>query len=202
MKPLIFCAALAPLAWLMLGLSGFGGLTLGPNPARELLHFTGKTSLNLLWIGLLASPLQYVTRDVRWIRPRRMLCLFAFAYALLHLLIYVVLELELDFSALGRELVKRPYIVVGMLALLGLVPLAATSTDRMMRKLGRRWQSLHRLVYVIAIFAVWHYGWQVKKDLTEPLLYTAALAVLLGFRVWRARMKRRAPQRANTQGGT
>lgn len=201
MKRLAFCAALVPLLWLIAAALGLAGLSLGPNPSRELLHFTGKTALNLLWIGLLASPLQRLTGEVQWIRPRRIIGLFAFGYALLHFVIYAALELGLDFSDLAREIVKRPFIIVGTLALLLLVPLAVTSTDRMMRRLGRRWQTVHRLVYPATILAVWHFWWQVKKDLTEPMLYAAALALLLGFRGWRAQALRNA-QASNTQRGT
>jgi sulfoxide reductase heme-binding subunit YedZ len=201
LKRLAFCAALVPLLWLIAAALGLAGLSLGPNPSRELLHFTGKTALNLLWIGLLASPLQRLTGAVQWIRPRRIIGLFAFGYALLHFVIYAALELGLDFSDLAREIVKRPFIIVGTLALLLLVPLAVTSTDRMMRRLGRRWQTVHRLVYPATILAVWHFWWQVKKDLTEPMLYAAALALLLGFRWWRAQALRTA-QASNTQRGT
>lgn len=201
MKRLAFCAALVPLLWLIAAALGLAGLSLGPNPSREMLHFTGKTALNLLWIGLLASPLQRLTGEVQWIRPRRIIGLFAFGYALLHFVIYAALELGLDFSDLAREIVKRPFIIVGTLALLLLVPLAVTSTDRMMRRLGRRWQTVHRLVYPATILAVWHFWWQVKKDLTEPMLYAAALALLLGFRWWRAQALRNA-QASNTQRGT
>ena len=201
MKRLAFCGALVPLLWLIAAAFGLAGLSLGPNPSRELLHFTGKTALNLLWIGLLASPLRRLTGDPAWIRPRRIVGLFAFGYALLHFVIYAALELGLDFSDLAREIVKRPFIVVGTLALILLVPLAATSTDRMMRRLGRRWQSLHRLVYPATILVVWHFWWQVKKDVTEPLLYATALALLLGFRWWRAQARRGA-QASNTQRGT
>jgi sulfoxide reductase heme-binding subunit YedZ len=97
-----------------------------------------------------------------------------------------VLELELDLGDLAREISRRPFIIVGTVALLAMVPLAVTSTDRMMRRLGRRWQSLHRLVYPIALLGVWHYYWQVKADIREPLLYAAALALLL---LWRYRRR-------------
>jgi sulfoxide reductase heme-binding subunit YedZ len=146
-------------------------------------------------LTLMASPLRTITGQMIWQRPRRLLGVAAFCYALLHFLIYAVLELDLDFSDLARELTRRPYIIIGTLALLGLIPLAATSTDRMMRKLGRRWQTLHRLVYPIAILAIWHYYWQVKADIREPLWYAAVLGVLLGWRVW-SRAQR------NTQRGT
>ena len=183
-KSFALIGASAPLAWLLAGVFGVGGHSLGPNPVREMLHFTGKTSLNLLMLTLMVSPIRAITGQALWQRPRRLLGVATFAYAFLHFVIYAVLELDLDFSDLARELTRRPYIVIGTLALLGLIPLAATSTDRMMRKLGRRWQSLHRLVYPIAILAIWHYYWQVKADVREPLWYAAVLGVLLGWRVW------------------
>ena len=135
-------------------------------------------------ITLMVSPARALTGDPRWVRIRRMLGLWTFAYAALHLIIYIVLELDLDLRDLSRELVKRPFIWVGATALLGLLPLAVTSTDRWMRRLGRRWQMLHWLVYPIAVLAVWHFWWQVKADLREPLLYASVLAALLAWRVW------------------
>jgi sulfoxide reductase heme-binding subunit YedZ len=118
-----------------------------------------------------------------------MLGLFAFFYVLLHFTVYVVLDLELNFRTVLTDIAKRPYITIGFLALLLLVPLAVTSTNAMMRRLGRRWQKLHRLIYLIAILAVWHYWWQVKKDVREPLLYAGIVCVLLGYRLWRARVQ-------------
>ena len=101
-------------------------------------------------------------------------------------------------AAIFEDIVKRPYITIGMLALLLLIPLAVTSTNGMMRRLGRRWQTLHRLIYPIAILGVWHYWWQVKKDIREPLLYVAILALLLGYRLFKARY---APARARERTG-
>jgi sulfoxide reductase heme-binding subunit YedZ len=186
-KPLVFALVAAPLLLLLAGAFGIAGQDLGPNPVRELTHVTGKTALNLLWITLMVSPLRSLTGDAGWLRLRRMLGLATFAYAALHFAIYIVLELDLDLSDVGRELGKRPYIWVGGAALLGLLPLALTSTDRWMRRLGRRWTTLHRLIYPIALLALWHYFWQVKADVREPLLYAAVLALLLGWRAWRAR---------------
>ena len=181
----VFALAAAPLALLIAGAFGVAGQSLGPNPIRELTHVTGKTALNLVMITLMVSPARALTGDPRWLRIRRMLGLWTFAYAALHLIIYIVLELDLDLRDLGRELVKRPFIWLGATALLGLLPLAVTSTDRWMRRLGRRWQTLHWLVYPVAVLAVWHYWWQVKADLREPLLYASVLAALLAWRVWR-----------------
>ena len=120
-----------------------------------------------------------------------MLGLFAFFYVLLHFTVYLVLDRRLDAAMIVEDIAKRPYITVGFTALLLLLPLAATSTQRMMRRLGRRWQQLHRLVYPIAILAVWHFYWQVKRDFTEPLVYAAIVATLLGWRAWHRR--RRVP---------
>jgi len=106
--------------------------------------------------------------------------------------VYLVLDLELNFRTLGADIAKRPYITIGFTALLLLVPLAVTSTNRMMRRLGRRWQSLHRLIYLIAILGVWHFYWQVKRDVREPLIYAGVLALLLAYRVLRVRLRRAA----------
>ncbi len=190
-RPLAFALAAAPAAWLIAGIFGIAGADLGPNPVRELTHVTGKTALNLLLITLLVSPLRDLSGIPSWLRLRRMMGLFAAFYAALHFTVYAVLELDLSVADLGRELAKRPYIWVGAAALVALVPLAVTSTDRMMRRLGRRWQTLHRLVYAIAILAVWHYWWQVKADIREPLVYASALALLIGWRLWRRHDVRR-----------
>ena len=114
-----------------------------------------------------------------------MLGLFAFFYVLLHFLTYAGLDQRFDLPAIIEDIVKRPYITIGMTALLLLLPLAITSTNAMMRRLGRRWQKLHRLVYPIAILGVWHFYWQVKQDILEPLIYGLILALLLGYRLFR-----------------
>ncbi|HEY4448295.1 MAG TPA: protein-methionine-sulfoxide reductase heme-binding subunit MsrQ [Steroidobacteraceae bacterium] len=190
-KPLVFAACLVPLAWLTCGAFGWFGASLGADPVKELEHECGKTALNLLLLTLAVTPVRELTRQPQLLRLRRMLGLFAFFYVVLHFTIYVVLDLELNFATLGADIAKRPYITIGFGALLLLVPLAVTSTNGMMRRLGRRWQSLHRLVYLIAILGVWHFYWQVKRDVREPLIYAAILAALLGYRVVRARVRRR-----------
>ena len=190
-KPLVFAACLVPLAWLACGAFGWFGAGLGADPVKELEHECGKTALNLLLLTLAVTPVRELTGQPQLLRLRRMLGLFAFFYVMLHFTIYVVLDLELNFATLGTDIAKRPYITIGFGALLLLVPLAVTSTNAMMRRLGRRWQSLHRLVYLIAILGVWHFYWQVKRDVREPLIYAAMLAALLGYRVVRARMRRR-----------
>ena len=191
-KPLVFLACLAPLTWLICGALGWFGASLGPDPVKELEHECGKTALNLLLLTLAVTPVRELTSQPQLLRLRRMLGLFAFFYVVLHFTIYLVLDLELNFATLGADIAKRPYITIGFTALLLLIPLAVTSTNGMMRRLGRRWQTLHRLVYLIAVLGVWHFYWQVKRDVREPLLYAALLAILLGYRVLRARGRRRA----------
>jgi sulfoxide reductase heme-binding subunit YedZ len=188
-KPLIFLAALSPIAWLFL--RGFGLIQpdLGADPAKLTLHVIGKTALNFLMLTLMVTPVRQLTGYTHLLRIRRMLGLFAFFYALLHFTTYLWLDQYFDWAAIGKDIVKRPYITIGFTALLLLIPLAVTSTNKMMRRLGRRWQKLHRLVYVITILGVWHYYWQVKKDVSEPLIYAGILAVLLGYRATRAWQK-------------
>jgi len=190
-KPLVFTACLLPLAWLACGAFGWLGASLGADPVKELEHECGKTALNLLLLTLAVTPVRELTGQPQLLRLRRMLGLFVFFYVLLHFTIYLVLDLELNFATLGTDIAKRPYITIGFTALLLLIPLAVTSTNAMMRRLGRRWQRLHRLVYVIAVLGVWHFYWQVKRDVREPLIYAGILGVLLGYRVVRARMRRR-----------
>jgi sulfoxide reductase heme-binding subunit YedZ len=175
-KPLVFIASLVPLVLMLCGAAGWFGLDLGADPVKKLEHECGKTALNLLLLTLAVSPVRELAGLPQLLRLRRMLGLFAFFYAVVHFTVYLVLDLELNFHMLGADIVKRPYITIGFTALLLLIPLAITSTNRMMRRLGRRWQSLHRLVYVIAVLGVWHFYWQVKRDVREPLIYAGLLA--------------------------
>lgn len=188
-KPLGFIAALIPLAWMLCGAFGWLDFNLGADPVKKLEHVLGKTSLNLLLLTLLVTPVRQLAKLPHLPRLRRMLGLFAFCYAVLHFAVYLALDLEFNFHTLWGDISKRPYITIGFIALLLLIPLAVTSTNRMMRRLGRRWQKLHRLIYPIAILGVWHYYWLVKRDIRMPLLYAGILAVLLGYRVIRARRK-------------
>jgi sulfoxide reductase heme-binding subunit YedZ len=182
-KPLVFTACLLPLAYLLLGAFGAAGVDLGTNPVEELLHELGRWGLKFLLLTLAVTPVRHWLGWPWVIRYRRMLGLFAFFYLLLHFLVYAVLDQGLAMQMILEDIVKRPYITLGMAALLLMVPLAATSTKAMMRKLGKRWKTLHRLVYVIAILAVWHFYWQVKLDTFQPLVYAAILAVLLAARL-------------------
>lgn len=156
-KPLVFAAALTPALLMLAGAFGIAGRRLGADPVEALLLTCGKTALNLLCLTLTVTPLSKLARRPQLLRLRRMLGLFAFFYVLLHFTVYLVLDRGLDGAMIVADVAKRPYITLGFVALLLLLPLAATSTKRMMRRLGRRWQSLHRLVYPIAILAVWHY---------------------------------------------
>jgi sulfoxide reductase heme-binding subunit YedZ len=182
-KALLFLACLAPLAKLALEIFGIAGMSLGANPIEELIHRLGIWGLNFLLITLAVTPLRRLTGKNWLLRFRRMLGLFAFFYVLMHFLTYVGLDQRFDLVAIIEDIAERPYITVGFTALMLLVPLAATSTHAMMRRLGRRWQKLHRLVYLIAILGVVHFYWQVKLDTLEPLIYAAILAILLGYRL-------------------
>ena len=202
-KPLGFIACLLPLAWLMCGAFGWLDFSLGADPVKKLEHVLGKTSLNILLLTLLVTPVRHIVNLPHLPRLRRMLGLFAFGYALLHFWVYLALDLEFNFRTLFADIAKRPYITIGFTALLLLIPLAVTSTNRMMRRLGRRWQKLHRLIYPIAILGVWHFYWQVKRDIRQPLLYAGILAVLLGYRWMRARRRAApAPAAATSKSGS
>jgi sulfoxide reductase heme-binding subunit YedZ len=188
LKVAVFVASLVPFGLLVAGAFGVGGADLGANPVEALIHRNGKWGLNFLLITLAITPLRRLTGWNWLIRFRRMLGLFAFFYILMHFVSYAVIDHRLNFDRIVEDVVERPYITLGMLGLTLLIPLAATSTRGMVRRLGRRWQQLHRLVYPIAILGVWHFWWQVKQDIREPLIYASILAVLLGFRlVWRWR---------------
>ena len=185
-KPAVFATSLLPLGWLLLSLFGYLGFSAGVDPVKFLELECGQTALNFLFLTLMVTPVRRLAGLPQLLRLRRMLGLFAFFYAALHFSVYLVLDLNFDWRLLGADILKRPYITVGFTALLMLLPLAVTSTRAMMRRLGRRWARLHRLVYVIAAFGVWHYYWQEKRDVREPILYGAVLALLLGYRAVRA----------------
>ncbi len=158
---------------------------LGADPVASIEHSLGLWALRFLLLTLAISPLRQLTGQPALLRLRRMLGLYAFAYACLHFAAWLVLDLRLDWAGVATEIARRPFITVGFLAWLLLVPLAITSTRGWMRRLARHWQRLHRLVYPIAALAVLHFWWVVKSDIREPLLYAALLAVLLGWRLWR-----------------
>lgn len=179
-KPLVFALALLPLALLV-----FDTLRdeLGTDPVAQLEHRSGDWALRLLLATLALTPLRRLTGRAEFVRYRRMLGLFAFFYACVHLTVYLVIDLGGYWSQLLTEIAKRPYMTVGFSAWLMLVPLAITSTRGMMRRLGGRWQKLHKLVYPAALLACLHFLWLVKADHREPLVYLAILTTLLLARV-------------------
>jgi sulfoxide reductase heme-binding subunit YedZ len=182
LKTLVFIAALGPLGWLILGLFTDN---LSANPIEYITRATGWFALMFLTASLSVTPVRRVTKWHPIVRFRRMLGLFAFFYGTLHLLTWVVLDKFFDVPEMVADVFKRPFITVGMATYLLLVPLAATSTAGMIRRLGgRRWAQLHRLAYVAGITAVLHFWWLVKSDVREPQRWAVALAVLLGLRAW------------------
>ena len=180
LKILAHLAAALPLA---LMLKDTFSNSLGADPVRMLTLRSGWWALSFLLLCLAMTPLRKLSGHTGWMRYRRMLGLWAFALVCCHLSIYLVLDLQGHWAQIFTDILKRPYMTVGFTAWLLLVPLALTSTQAMMRKLGWRWRQLHKLIYLIAPLGVLHFLWLVKKDLTEPLIFAAVLAVLLAARL-------------------
>ena len=181
-KAALFALCLLPLAHYAFALWQDA---LGANPIEAFTRGLGDWALRFLLITLAVTPLRRATGWAWLVRLRRMLGLYAFFYASLHLVAYLWLDQFFDWAEIGRDILKRPFITVGMATFLLLAPLAATSTNAMIRRLGgRRWQSLHRLVYPAALLAVLHFTWMVKVDVREPALYGVIAAALLGVRAW------------------
>ena len=180
-KICLFAAALVPITALVV--AGFTG-RLGANPVEHITHTTGEWTLRLLLVTLAITPLRHLTGWVWLTRMRRMLGLFAFFYLMLHFATYAVLDASLDIAYVVEDVADRLYITVGFAAFVMLVPLAATSTNAMVRRLGPlRWRRLHRIVYAAAICGALHFLWLVKADLREPLIYAGILAILLAARL-------------------
>jgi sulfoxide reductase heme-binding subunit YedZ len=184
---LVIALCTAPALWLG-GRAAFGDL--GANPIETVEHATGASALRLLLATLAVTPLRVLTGFAKLHLFRRMLGLFAFAYVAMHFLWYLFVDQDFAFAQLAADVVKRPYVTAGFTALALLVPLAVTSTRRSMRRLGRRWEKLHRLVYPAAILACIHFWWQVKADIREPAAYAGVLALLLGWRLLDRRRRR------------
>ena len=180
LKIVVFLACLIPLGQLLYN-AWAGDLT--ANPIEYITHFTGDWSLIFLLATLSVTPLRKIFGWNEIIKLRRMLGLFAFFYVLLHFSTYMVLDHFFDFERIVKDVYKRPYVTAGFTAFVLLIPLAATSTAAMIRRLGKRWQQLHRLVYVAAIAGVVHFYWLVKADIRRPVQYAAVLALLLGYRL-------------------
>jgi sulfoxide reductase heme-binding subunit YedZ len=190
-KPLIFIAALMPALWL---LAAALSDNLGANPIEAITRSLGDWALRFLLLTLAISPLRRLTAW-RWLLGyRRMLGLYSFFYASLHLLSYIVLDQFFYWPEIWADIIKRPYITIGMVSFLLLIPLAITSTSGWMRRLGRNWQRLHRLVYLIAVGAVLHYYMLVKADTSEPLLYAFILFLLLLLRMKMPRIAAERPK--------
>jgi len=192
LKPVLFLACLVPLARLVW--RGFHA-GLGANPIEAITHSTGNSTLIFLLVTLSITPLRKLTRQYWLISWRRMLGLYAFFYGTLHLMTYVWLDKFFDVQEMLKDIAKRKFITAGMTAFVLMIPLALTSTKWAIRKLGKRWQMLHRLIYFSAAAGVIHYIWLVKADLKKPLEYATVLGILLLYRVvvWiAARAKRGA----------
>ena len=196
-KVFLFMVCLVPLLRLIWGA---WQNELGANPIEFVTRSLGDWTLNFLLITLTVSPLRKLTGWHWLLRLRRMLGLYAFFYAVLHLTTYLWLDQFFDWSAIAKDILKRPFITIGMSTFVLLIPLAATSSNAMIRRLGgRRWQQLHRSIYVIAIFAVVHYWWMVKLDTRQPLIYAIILGMLLSIRaLWREQERRRQLTRSGT----
>lgn len=188
-KAVVFLICLLPALNLALG---WYEDALGANPIETITRASGEWTLRFLLITLAVTPLRRYT-GLHWLlRLRRMLGLFAFVYGAAHLTTYLWLDQFFDWQAIANDILERPFITVGFAAFVLLIPLAATSNSFSIRKLGgRRWQSLHRSSYAIAILGVVHFWWLVKADLFEPLVYALILAVLLGLRAWWRELERR-----------
>ena len=192
-KPAVFVLAILPLAWLV-----WGAATdkLGANPAEYLERSLGDWTLRFLCLTLAVTPLRVITGTAPLARLRRMLGLFVYFYAVLHLFAYGWFDMGFELAEIAKDIPKRPFILVGFLAFVLLTPLAATSFNAAVKALGaRRWQALHRLVYVVAGLAILHFFWMRagKNDFAEVAVYATILALLLGWRLVRAVRQRRAP---------
>ena len=183
LKPLVFFAGLIPL-----GRLGWKALNagLGANPIQVITWSTGTWTLVFRMVTLSNTPVRRLTRQYWLIQFRRMFGLFAFFYACLHFTTYIWLDQFFDFDSIAKDVVKRPFITVGFTAFVLLIPLALTSTQASIRRLGKRWQMIHRLIYVTAVLGVIHYIWLVKKDIRKPVIYASILGVLFGYRfiIW------------------
>jgi sulfoxide reductase heme-binding subunit YedZ len=180
LKPFVFLACLIPL-----GRLGWKALNagLGANPIQVITWSTGTWTLVFLMVTLAITPIRKLTKQYWLIQFRRMFGLFAFFYVCLHFLTYIWLDQFFDLQSITKDIAKRPFITVGFTAFILLIPLALTSTQASIRRLGKRWTRIHRLIYVTAVLGVIHYIWLVKKDIRKPVIYAAILSVLLGYRI-------------------
>ena len=196
-KPLVFAACMLPFGYAALAAFGLAG-DLGANPVEALLDHFGNWGLRFVMLALAVTPLRKIS-GWNWLsRFRRMLGLFAFFYVLLHFLTWFILDQGMALSAILEDIVKRPFITLGFAALVLLTAMATTSTAAARRRMGKRWQQLHYSIYIVGVLGVWHYWWQVKADVREPLIYAVILTALLGYRLFahhRQKTRRRAVAR-------
>ena len=192
-KPLVFILSLVPFLLVVGDLFEVTG-SLGANPVEEIQDRFGNWGLRFMLIALAVTPLRQLLNWPSLARFRRMLGLFAFFYVLMHFLTWLFLDQGLYLSGIIEDIAERPFITIGVAALLILTALALTSTNGIRRRLGRTWQKLHNWVYVAAILGVWHYWWQVKLDASDPLIYALILTALLGYRGWRRYARLRPAQ--------
>ena len=200
LKPVTFIACLIPLGQLL-----YNAWTdnLSANPIEFITHFTGDWTLIFLLASLSVTPLRKISGWNELIKYRRMLGLFAFFYAVLHFATYMVLDHFFDFPAIVKDVMKRPYVTAGFTGFVLMIPLAITSTAGMIRRLGKRWQQLHRFVYVVGIAGVIHFYWLVKADIRRPVQYGAVLALFLGYRLvvkWMPALRGRLAQSSSSIG--
>ena len=198
-KLILFGLALLPLVRLIwLGVVDPPGSPMSANPVEFVERSTGTWALAILLISLSMTPIKLITGITWQIQLRRMVGLFMFFYACLHFTTYIWLDHSFYWPDIIKDIIKHPYVLVGFSAFLLTIPLAITSNNRMIRKLKTNWKKLHSSVYVIAILGVLHYWWLVKKDLTEPIIYSVVLATLLGIRLYYKSIKEKKPN--NTIG--
>ena len=200
-KPLLFVLCLLPFAWLLYGAIAN---TLGANPAEALIRSTGDWVLRFLCVTLAVTPLRTIAKQPALARFRRMLGLFAFFYVVLHFLAYAWLDMGFDAEAIARDIPKRPFALVGFLAFVLMIPLAATSFNRAIKALGAaRWQALHRAVYAIVLLGLLHFFWMraAKNNFAEVAVYASVIVVLLGWRV-RRRWRGQAAAGATAAGAS
>lgn len=185
-RPVLFILLLLPAAYYVWGLSQD---TLGANPLEAVIRGLGDWALRILLLTLSVSPLKRLLNWVQILRARRMLGLYAYFYAMLHLLGYLWFDQFFDWGEIWFDIVERPFITVGMICVVLLTPLAITSTKGFIRKLGKNWKRLHILVYPVSILAVLHFWWMAKLDKSEPLIYAVILSILLAERLMRKYIK-------------
>jgi sulfoxide reductase heme-binding subunit YedZ len=188
LKSAIWLCCILPLAWLLWHLFTD---QLGANPLEVVIRRLGEWGLQLLLVTLCMTPLRDLSNESWPIQLRRLLGLWSFAYLCMHFLTYLWVDQFFDWQEIGKDIVKRPFITVGMLAMAGLIPLAVTSTRSMQRRLGGHWKRLHRLIYLIVPLGTLHFYWLVKADTLRPIIFALCVALLLGYRVLRVQLQSR-----------